>query len=78
MCRVREGELHDPPTAEVRQVSGDEMSLCVVCHERKADVPDRERMGRPIKRVCLKCHHARLVGDVERILRGLVADSTQG
>lgn len=42
--------------------------LCIMCHERKATVPDRERMGRPINRVCSQCHAERLRGDFERIL----------
>lgn len=41
--------------------------LCVVCGKRPPEVPDRERMGRPIKRVCLKCHRQRLLGDVRKI-----------
>ena len=49
------------------------MSLCVVCHTRKAEVPDRERMGRPVKRVCRECHAERLRGDVERILEWVTA-----
>ncbi len=43
------------------------MSKCVVCHEREAAVPDRERMGRPIKRVCRQCHAGRLIGDLKTI-----------
>jgi len=27
--------------------------LCIVCHKRQPAVPDRNVMGRPIKRVCL-------------------------
>lgn len=42
--------------------------LCIVCGLRKAEVPDRETMGRPIKRVCRECHRGRLAGDAERIL----------
>lgn len=42
---------------------------CIVCRERLATVPDRERMGRPIKRVCRECHRARLAEDVARILK---------
>lgn len=37
---------------------------CILCHVRPAVLPDRERMGRPIKRVCRECHAARLVADV--------------
>ncbi len=44
------------------------MSLCIVCHRRPAEVPDRERMGRPIKRVCRPCHQERLRGDIIEIL----------
>lgn len=43
---------------------------CVVCHEREAQVPDRERMGRPVKRVCRECHTERLRGDLRR---GMIA-----
>ncbi len=41
---------------------------CIICHTRKAEVPDRERMGRPIKRLCIKCHADRLRGDIKNIL----------
>lgn len=44
------------------------MSLCIVCRERKAVVPDRERMGRPIARVCRECHAERLRDDMRKIL----------
>ncbi len=37
--------------------------LCEVCHVKPATVPDRERMGRPINRVCSGCHSDRLRGD---------------
>ncbi len=37
--------------------------LCEVCRVNPATVPDRERMGRPIKRVCSECHADRLRGD---------------
>ena len=42
---------------------------CVICGERPATVPDRERMGRLINRVCSRCHGARLRGDMELILK---------
>ena len=42
--------------------------LCIICHVNPAQVPDRERMGRPIKRVCRECHRDRLVGDLQRIM----------
>ena len=42
---------------------------CVVCDARPAELPDRNRMGRPIKRVCRECHAARLRGDLVHILR---------
>ena len=31
-------------------------------------MPDREQMGRLIKRVCSECHQARLRGDLRKIL----------
>ena len=42
--------------------------LCIVCNELAPELPDRNRMGRPIKRVCKKCHAARLTGDMAYIL----------
>lgn len=44
-------------------------TMCVVCHERPARVPDRERMGRPIKRICRECHAQRLIADLEHALK---------
>ncbi len=41
---------------------------CVVCREREAVLPDRERMGRPVKRICRECHAERLIGDLKHCL----------
>jgi hypothetical protein len=41
---------------------------CILCHVNEAAVPDRERMGRPIKRVCRECHADRLREDWIAIL----------
>ena len=38
--------------------------MCEVCHKNTAEVPDRERMGRPINRICRECHAKRLRGDM--------------
>lgn len=46
--------------------------ICIICKERPATVPDRERMGRPIKRLCRQCHAARLQGDIRLIFEGLL------
>jgi len=43
--------------------------MCIVCHRRPPTVPDRERLGRPIKRVCSECHGERLRLDLELSLR---------
>ena len=51
--------------------------LCVVCHKNPREVPDRERMGRPIKRVCRKCHALRLAGDMQRIIALHALDTKQ-
>lgn len=40
--------------------------LCEVCHKRPATVPDRNRTGRLINRVCSSCHRDRLAGDLRR------------
>lgn len=42
--------------------------MCVICGENPATVPDRERMGRPINRVCGRCHALRLRGDLKSVL----------
>lgn len=42
--------------------------LCIICGIRIAELPDRERMGRPIKRICYVCHGSRLKEDINRIL----------
>lgn len=39
-----------------------------VCGKNPAEVPDRERMGRPINRICRECHTKRLKEDMERSL----------
>lgn len=42
--------------------------MCEICHKNPAEVPDRERMGRLINRICLECHTKRLKEDMERSL----------
>ena len=44
---------------------------CELCHSRPATIPDRNRMGRPINRICNECHMARLRGDMEYILHNI-------
>lgn len=41
---------------------------CILYRERDAVLPDRERPGRPVKRVCRECHATRLLDDLHRIL----------
>lgn len=47
----------------------DRRRSCEVCGERPAAVPDRNRIGRPIKRICRECHAARLRGDLRKVLK---------
>jgi hypothetical protein len=42
--------------------------LCEICGEKPATVPDRERIGRLINRVCSSCHGLRLAGDMQKIM----------
>jgi hypothetical protein len=42
--------------------------LCELCHARRAAIPDRNRMGRPIKRICRECHAVRLRADLLKVL----------
>jgi hypothetical protein len=44
------------------------MKMCEICGEQPATVPDRERVGRLINRVCSSCHALRLSGDMKRIV----------
>lgn len=50
------------------------MSLCIVCHVAPAEVPDRERMGKPVKRLCRMCHADRLLADLRKIRDGEIRD----
>jgi len=49
------------------------MAVCIVCKSRPAAVPDRNRMGKPTKRVCRECHRERLAGDIAKIIEHEVA-----
>ena len=42
--------------------------MCEICGENPATVPDRDRPGRLINRVCSRCHGLRLKGDMKKIL----------
>lgn len=44
------------------------MSQCIVCHQRRAEIPDRHRPGKAIKRLCKACHARRLIEDMQRIV----------
>ena len=43
------------------------LKLCIICHKEPAEIPDREVMGRPIKKICKKCHSERLKQDMQII-----------
>jgi hypothetical protein len=47
------------------------MKLCEKCGKNPATLPDRNRMGRPIKRICSECHSGLLRGDLERVLNNM-------
>ncbi len=58
------------------------MKMCEICGKNRATVPDRERMGRLINRVCSPCHSLRLRGDIVRALinpgkRGVVVQDDE-
>ena len=43
--------------------------LCKLCHERPAEVPDRNSGSlRPTKAICRECHAKRLAGDMVRVV----------
>ena len=44
------------------------MSLCRQCKTNKAVFPDRNAMGRPLKRICRDCHRKDLLNDLQHIL----------
>lgn len=52
--------------------------LCESCHKNKAELPDRNRMGRPIKRICKECHADRLRGDILAIMARREKDKAEG
>jgi hypothetical protein len=71
--KTRNEKALDAAPRPVRRPAGEGdfvKRLCVVCGKRPPTVPDRERMGRPIKRVCTECHGKRLQADMTAILRG--------
>lgn len=39
--------------------------VCKICRRRKPEIPDRNRPGRPIKRLCRPCHVLRLIADLD-------------
>lgn len=41
---------------------------CEICGKNPATVPDRERMGRLVDRICERCHGLRLKGDLRKIM----------
>ena len=41
--------------------------MCNVCGKNPATVPDRNRLGRPINKVCSSCHALLLKADFARI-----------
>lgn len=43
--------------------------LCVICKTRPATVPDRNRPGRPINRLCSECHATRLQEDFVKLCK---------
>ncbi len=40
---------------------------CEICGENPATVPDRDRPGRLIDRICERCHGLKLKGDLRGI-----------
>jgi len=42
---------------------------CIVCRVNPPTVPDRGKMGKPIKRICLQCHAKRLLGDLDHCIQ---------
>lgn len=52
--------------------------LCIVCHKRPPEVPDRSAAGKPVKRVCLECHGKRLADDLRRIAEARVDIRDEG
>ncbi len=47
---------------------GDKLETCVVCLIGPREVPDREDKENSNPMVCRKCHGARLLGDLRRIM----------
>ena len=48
------------------------MSICIICREHPAEVPDRNSQSlRPVKRVCRACHAVRLRSDFNKRFREL-------
>lgn len=52
--------------------------VCEKCGRNPATVPDRDRPGRPINRVCQTCHSALLRGDLQSIMRRTRQETPMG
>ena len=44
------------------------MKKCEICGQRPATVPDRDRPGRLINRICSECHRRKLSGDLKVVV----------
>lgn len=42
--------------------------LCELCKQAPATVPDRNKPGRLVNRVCFTCHSKRLTNDMRRVI----------
>ena len=51
--------------------------LCIICHEKPATVPDRNRPGRLVNRICSECHKERLRGDFKNVLSKIKRNNTK-
>lgn len=45
------------------------IKLCEICHKKPATIPDRNRPGRLINKICSKCHERKLRKDLEYVSR---------
>jgi hypothetical protein len=44
------------------------VKMCERCGKNIAAVPDRNRIGRPINRICKSCHSLELLKDLDALL----------
>lgn len=54
----------------MKSIKPKKIKLCILCNKNEATLPDRNKgVNSRIKKVCSSCHAARLVEDLQHIIK---------